>query len=76
MEKIFHDARGPLALSGAYEQREKHTVEHMIKVWRYFADPSIAEDNPEYFGFGGRTNLDRWDVVAYVARNMVDRLSE
>jgi hypothetical protein len=76
--KIFHDARQPLGLAIAPEQREQYVVEHMTKAWRYFSDPSIAGGEPEYHDFRESTlsrSLERWDVVAYVARNIVDRLS-
>jgi hypothetical protein len=78
--KIFHDARVPLGLAVAPEHREKQAVEHMIKVWRYFSDPSTPNDSPEFQGVAGalpwNVSLERRDVVAHVARNVVDRLSE
>jgi hypothetical protein len=76
--QVFHDIRGPLGFAINPERRERSTVEYMIKAWRFYADPSVADDNPDYRGFeeARSSNLDRGDVVSYVARNIVDRLSE
>jgi hypothetical protein len=76
--KIFQDGLGPLGLGIVPEQREQYVVEHMTKFWRYYSDPSILGNEPEYHDFREdalTSNLERWDVVAYVARNIVDRLS-
>lgn len=78
-ERIFGSVREPLALAIEPEQRNKHEVEHFTKTWRYYADPAVADDNPDYRGFGhmlGQINLERWDVVPFVARSYVDRMTE
>ena len=77
--KIFEEAKGSLAFTIAPDDREKYAVEHMIKVWRYFSDPAVADDDPEFRGFGNQLwnfNLERSNVVGFVARNIVDRLSD
>lgn len=76
--KVFASAEKSLALDTEAEQRNQHEVEHFTKMWRYYADPDVADDNPEYRGFGDRlwqVNLERWDVVPFVARSFVDRLA-
>ena len=75
---IFNDARETLAMSGAPEPNSKYSIEHMIKSWRYYSDPSVAEDNPEFQAFGRGLwdfGLARSNAVAAVAR-VVDRMSE
>jgi tetratricopeptide (TPR) repeat protein len=76
----FHEARESLGLTTAPEQREKSAVDQMGRFWKYFSDPSAADNDPELRGLGETflwgANLERWDVVPHVARNIVDRLSE
>lgn len=75
--RIFILLLEPLALDINPDQRSRNEIEHFTKIWRYYADPDVADDNPEYNGFGDRlwqVNLERWDVVPFVAHNFVDRL--
>jgi hypothetical protein len=75
--KIFNVARDPLALAIVPEEREKHAIEHFAKVWRFFSDPDVADDNPDYLRFAqglSQRGFERWDVMSHVARNVVDRL--
>jgi KAP-like P-loop domain-containing protein len=76
--KVFQEARVTLGFVYAAEQRAKRTVDHMTKVWRYYADPAVTGNEPDYQDFREgywHSNLDRWEVVPYVARNVVDRLT-
>lgn len=75
----YSDVSDLLCLGITPLRGKEHVVAHMAKIWRYYSDRSIAEDNPDFSGVGRQLwdfHIDRWDAVAHVARTVVDRLSE
>lgn len=50
--------------------------EHVIQIFKYYSDPTISRDDPEYAGWGRELwnyNLDRIDVLPYLANSIIDR---
>ena len=54
----------------------QYDAAHMIKVFRFYLDPSIDINSDEWEGFGQNLwnyNLDRTRVISYLANNVLDR---
>jgi len=54
-------------------------VERLLRVFRYHSAPELDENDPEYRGFAEqlwRYNLDRLDVLPYLANSVVDRFGK
>ena len=77
-ENIFPALREPLCLGSPPDDQDQHVVQYMGKVWRYFTDAALREDDPEFREFAASRlnfNMERLNAVGFVARNIVDRLS-
>ena len=75
----FDEVQEVLSLYVAADEAEKSSMEHMTQIWRYYSDRDVADDNPDFQGFGRQLwnhDLGRWDAIPYVARVVVDRLTQ
>lgn len=76
--QVFSDVTDALALVPVAGSRDEHTVTRMRRIWQFYSDPNVADDNPDFSGFGSglwEYDLTRWSVVGHVARSIIDRFT-